>query len=83
MQKQRIKNVLLCILSQSHLKMKFSFLLLFVSLLQVNASTSYGQNQKVTLNEDGVSMTQIFQQIEDQTDLHFSTTTKIWMLVRR
>ena len=76
MQKQRIKNVLLCILSQSHLKMKFSFLLLFVSLLQVNASTSYGQNQKVTLNEDGVSMTQIFQQIEDQTDLHFFYNNK-------
>ena len=71
MKKQRIRNVLSCILNQSHLKMKFSLLFLFVSLLQVNASNSYGQNQKVTLNEEAVSMTQIFQQIEDQTDLHF------------
>ncbi|MEO5788916.1 TonB-dependent receptor [Gelidibacter sp.] len=76
MKKQRIKNVLSCILNQSHLKMKFSLLFLFVSLLQVNASNSYGQNQKVTLNEDAVSMTQIFQQIEDQTDLHFFYNTK-------
>lgn len=71
MKKQRIKNVLSCILNQSHLKMKFTLLFLSISLLQVNASNSYGQNQKVTLNEDGVSMTQIFQQIENQTDLHF------------
>ena len=76
MKKQRIKNVLSCILNQSHLKMKFSILFVFVSLLQVNAADSYGQNQKVTLSEDGVSMTQIFQQIEDQTDLHFFYNNK-------
>ncbi len=76
MKKQRIKNVLSCILNQSHLKMKFSLLFLFVTLLQVNASNGYGQNQKVTLNEDAVSMTQIFQQIEDQTDLHFFYNNK-------
>lgn len=76
MKKQRIKNVLTCILNQSHLKMKFTFLFLFVTLLQVNASNSYGQNQKVTLNEEGVSMMQIFQQIESQTDLHFFYNTK-------
>lgn len=76
MKKQRIKNVLGCILNQSHLKMKFTFLFLFVTLLQVNASNSYGQNQKVTLNEEGVSMTQIFQQIESQTGLHFFYNNK-------
>lgn len=76
MKKQRIKNVLSCILNQSHLKMKFTLLFLTFSLLQVNASNSYGQNQKVTLNEDGVSMTQIFQQIENQTDLHFFYNNK-------
>lgn len=76
MKKQRIKNVLACILNQSHLKMKFTFLFLFVTLLQVSASNSYGQNQKVTLNEVGVSMTQIFQQIESQTGLHFFYNNK-------
>ncbi len=71
MKKQRIENVLSCILNQSHLKMKFSLLLFFVSLLQLQAYDSFGQNQKVTLNEEGVTMKQIFQQIEDQTQLHF------------
>lgn len=76
MKKQRIRNVLTCILNQSHLKMKFTFLFLFITLLQVNATSSYGQNQKVTLNEEGVSMTQIFQQIESQTGLHFFYNNK-------
>ena len=76
MKKQRIRNVLSCILNQSHLKMKFTLLFLFVSLLHVNASNSYGQNQIVTLSEEGVSMTQIFQQIEDLTDLHFFYNNK-------
>lgn len=76
MKKQRIRNVLSCILNQSHLKMKFTLLFLFVSLLQVNANNTYGQNQKVTLNENGVAMTQVFQQIEHQTDLHFFYNSK-------
>ena len=71
MKKQRIENVLSCILNQSHLKMKFTILFLCCSLLQVNAFSSFGQNQKVTLKEKGVSLAQIFQQIEYQTDLHF------------
>ncbi|MBA6152052.1 TonB-dependent receptor [Gelidibacter maritimus] len=76
MKKQRIRNVLTCILNQSHLKMKFTLLFLCISLLQVNASNSYGQNQKVTLNEVDVSMVQIFQQIESQTGLHFFYNNK-------
>ncbi|MEZ4792769.1 MAG: hypothetical protein R2783_04700 [Gelidibacter sp.] len=76
MKKQRIKSVLSCILNQSHLKMKFTLLFLFVSLLQLNAFNSFGQNQKVTLKEVDVPLTQILQQIEDQTDLHFFYNSK-------
>ena len=71
MKKQRIRNVLSCILNQPHLKMKITILFVFLSLVQGYANNSYGQNQKVTLKENNVGLTQIFQQIEDQTDLHF------------
>lgn len=71
MKKQRIENVLSYILNQSHLKMKITLFFLCFSLLQVNAFSSYSQNQKVTLKEKDVSLAQIFQQIEYQTELHF------------
>lgn len=71
MKKQSIKNVLSCILNQSHLKMKVTMLFLFLSLFQLNAFNGYGQNQKVTLNVEKVPLTQIFQQIESQTNLNF------------
>ncbi|EGV42068.1 SusC/RagA family TonB-linked outer membrane protein [Bizionia argentinensis JUB59] len=71
MKKQRIRNVLTCILNQSHLKMKFTILFVFISLAQISAHTSYGQKQKVTLSADNASLTQVFQEIETQTDLHF------------
>lgn len=71
MKKQRIKNVLKHILNQSHLKMKITFLFVFLSIVQGYANNSYGQNQRVTLKENNVRLIKIFQQIEDQTALNF------------
>lgn len=76
MKKQRIKNVISCILNQSHLKMKFTLLFLFLSLAQVSAYNSYGQNNKVTLNEEQVTLSQVLQQIENQTDFLFFYNSK-------
>ncbi|MCR8668734.1 TonB-dependent receptor [Aestuariibaculum sp. M13] len=71
MKKQRIKNALMCILNQSQLKMKITFLLIFVSLTQLNANTSYGQDQKVTIMGQDISLNEVFYQIEKQTGFHF------------
>ncbi|TYC12069.1 TonB-dependent receptor [Bizionia gelidisalsuginis] len=76
MKKQRIKNVISCILNQSHLKMKFTLLFLFLSLAQVSAYNSYGQNNKVTLSENQVTLSQVLQQIENQTDFLFFYNSK-------
>ncbi|WP_413999064.1 TonB-dependent receptor [Flavobacterium sp. W1B] len=71
MKKQRTKGALMRILNNSNLKMKFTLLFLFTSLLQVNASSSYGQKNRVTMDVNGVALTNVFQIIEDQTDFHF------------
>lgn len=71
MKKQRITGALRRILNNSNLKMKFTLLFLFTSLLQVNASSSYGQNNKVTMDVNGLALTNVFKIIEDQTDFHF------------
>lgn len=71
MKKQRTTSVFTRILNNSNLKMKFTLLFLFTTLLQVSASSSYGQNNKVTMDVNGVALINIFQIIEDQTDFHF------------
>lgn len=71
MKKQRTKSALLRILNNSNLKMKFTLLFLFTSLLQIYASNSYGQEKTVTMHVDGVALTNVLQIIEDQTDFHF------------
>ena len=71
MKKQRTKSALMRILNNSNLKMKFTLLFLFTTLMQVNASSSYGQKNRVTMDVNGVALTNVFQIIEDQTDFHF------------
>lgn len=71
MKKQRTKSALLHILNNSNLKMKFTLLFLFTGLLQIYASSSYGQKNTVTMDVNGVGLINIFQIIEDQTDFHF------------
>ena len=71
MKKQRTKSALKRILNNSNLKMKFTLLFLFITLVQVNASSSYGQKNTVTMDVNGVAMSNVFQIIENQTDFHF------------
>ena len=71
MKKQRTKSALMRILNNSNLKMKFTLLFLFITLVQVNASSSYGQKNTVTMDVNGVAMSNVFQIIENQTDFHF------------
>ncbi|PRZ28155.1 TonB-dependent receptor [Flavobacterium granuli] len=71
MKKQPITGAFRRILNSSNLKMKFTLLFLFTSLLQVYATSSYGQNNKVTMDVNGLALTNVFKIIEDQTDFHF------------
>lgn len=71
MKKQRTKSALKHIFNTHNLKMKLTFLFLFTSLLQVNASSCYGQKNLVTMDVKGVALTNVLQLIEEQTDFHF------------
>ncbi|WP_310994026.1 TonB-dependent receptor [Aequorivita marina] len=76
MKNEPIKSVLLYIFNTNHLKMKLTFALLLISLFQMTASTSYGQNNNVSVLAEGAPLTQVFQIIEDQTDFHFFYNSK-------
>ncbi len=52
------------------LKMKLTYFLLFVSLLQSYANT-YSQNKKVTLEMEEVTLRSVFDEIEQKTDFKF------------
>ncbi|UGU15443.1 TonB-dependent receptor [Sinomicrobium kalidii] len=51
--------------------MKLTLLILMVSLCQIHAGSSYGQNAKVTLYVNNVSLESVLEQIELQTDYKF------------
>ncbi|MCM4162201.1 MULTISPECIES: TonB-dependent receptor [unclassified Arenibacter] len=57
-------------LSKHHLKMKLTTLLLIVSLFKIQANT-YGQNTKITLSLNNVSVQQVFEEIESLSDFRF------------
>lgn len=71
MKKQPISGACQRIFNNANLKMKFTLLFLFTSLLQVSASSSYGQNKRVTMDVNGVTLVNVFKIIEEQTDYHF------------
>lgn len=53
------------------LKMKLSIILLVFSLFQIHANSSFGQNTKITLNFENVSLEKVLNQIETLTDYKF------------
>ncbi|MFD2789278.1 TonB-dependent receptor [Arenibacter sp. H213] len=53
------------------LKMKITALILIISVFQMNANSSYGQNAKVTLNFNNVSLEKVLNRIEVITDYKF------------
>lgn len=58
------------LLIKPDLKMKLTYILLFVSLFQVKAG-SYAQNVKVNLDVENGNYQTVFQEIEKQTDFRF------------
>lgn len=71
MKKRLIKYLFFNILDQSQLKMRITLLFVLISMTQIYASDGFGQQQKITLNLKKVTLTQAFQQIEEQTDFRF------------
>ncbi|WP_418501826.1 SusC/RagA family TonB-linked outer membrane protein [Flagellimonas sp.] len=53
------------------LKMKLTVFLFVLSLFQLQAGTGYAQKEKVTLDMQGVSVTQVIEKIEDITEFDF------------
>lgn len=53
------------------LKMKLTVLLVFVTLFQLQAKETYGQKTKISLNLNQVSIEQVFNEIEKQTEFKF------------
>ncbi|MCB4807839.1 TonB-dependent receptor [Tamlana sp. 62-3] len=53
------------------LKMKLTVLLVFVTLFQLQAKETYGQKTKISLNLTQVSIEQVFNEIEKQTEFKF------------
>ena len=53
------------------LKMKLTVLFFVISLFQLRAATGYAQKAKITLDMQGVSVTQVIEKIEDITEFNF------------
>ena len=71
MKKQPISGACHRIFNTTNLKMKFTLLFLFASLLQVSASVSYGQKNNLTIDVNNENLSSVFKIIENQSDFHF------------
>ena len=71
MKKQPISGARHRIFNTANLKMKFTLLFLFASLLQVSASVSYGQKNNLTIDVNNENLSSVFKIIENQSDFHF------------
>lgn len=58
------------------LKMKLTTFLLIVSLFQIHANNSYGQNTKITLNLENVSLEETLNEIEALSEFKFMYNDK-------
>lgn len=58
------------------IKMKISFIFMLTTTLAINAN-SFGQNQKVTLDLEDVTVTQFINAIEEKTEFQFIYDSKI------
>ncbi|TGV02583.1 SusC/RagA family TonB-linked outer membrane protein [Flavivirga rizhaonensis] len=56
---------------KTKLKMRFFILFFIVTLFQLQAKTGYGQNIKINLDMENVSVFDIIQEIESKTELKF------------
>ncbi|WP_346883504.1 SusC/RagA family TonB-linked outer membrane protein [uncultured Algibacter sp.] len=82
--KKTLKNIerTCFLLLKPNLKMKLTYFFFLVSFFQIYAN-GYGQNTKVTLDLDNVSVEQVFEQIEQITDYRFLYNIKNLNLNRK
>ena len=66
-----IKGVMLLIPQKLWLKMKLITILLFLVTFCLRANNSYSQNVTVNLNLENVTLTEVFKEIEKQSDYRF------------
>ena len=71
MKKIIIEGALQLIPSQISLRMKLTYLLFFVALLQSFATTTHSQNAKVTLDMKNVTLKSVLNEIEHKTNFKF------------
>ena len=74
MKKQPISGACHRIFNTTNLKMKFTLLFLFTSLLQVSASVSYGQKNNLTIDVNNENLSSVFKIIENhKSKIAFAT----------
>ncbi|MCB0743095.1 MAG: TonB-dependent receptor, partial [Ignavibacteriae bacterium] len=59
------------LISKNDLKMKLSALFILATCIALHANTTYGQNTKITLQLNDVTVTQIIDEIESTTEFQF------------
>ena len=65
------KRIYLLVPKQLWLQMKITTLFLILTAFCLQANDSYSQNRKISLNIENASITDIFREIENQTDYRF------------
>lgn len=58
-------------LSNLSLKMKLTYILLFFTLLQIHANSTFSQNVKVTLDCNSMNIEDVLSEIEKKTEFKF------------
>ena len=57
------------------LLMKITLIILFICIFQLQAVTSYGQNAELSMKMEEVSLSEIFNEIEEQSDFYLIIRT--------
>ncbi|WP_223552191.1 SusC/RagA family TonB-linked outer membrane protein [Aestuariivivens sp. NBU2969] len=57
--------------SSLNLKMKFSILFFIITLIRVQADSGYAQNTKISLNADNITVLEVIDRIESNTEFKF------------
>lgn len=78
-----IKGVILLIPQKIWLKMKLITILLFLVTFCLQANNTYSQNATVNLNLENVSLTDVFREIEKQSDYRFFFNSTVLNAVKK
>lgn len=78
-----IKGIVLLIAQKLWLKMKLITILLFLVTFCLQANNTYSQNATVNLNLENVSLTDVFREIERQSDYRFFFNNTVFSEVKK